>query len=213
MSTPNASSAAGRPPRSKPRRRWLRRLLLLLLLLVAGAATAAGLWPTTRWAEAKGYVNAIHQSEIYPSCEGAIAGKLVPSGTQVVKNQVLIQLQDSIQRATHDEAKEQLAAAKAELAALRSRQALDKKSREFRVERAQKRLQLLEQRLQTMNAAASGSFSPQELRETRAEVELAQNELAELELPREQVRQDEIERLRKAIEARKSAVERTEAEL
>jgi len=213
VSTPNASSTAGRPPRSKPRRRWLRRLLLLILVLVAGAATAAGLWPTTRWAEAKGYVNAIHQSEIYPSCEGAIAEKPVPSGTQVVKNQLLIQLQDNIQQAARDEAIARLDAAKAELAALHSRQALEEKKRQEEIKRARTRLKSLKQKLQTMREAASGSFSHQEKQETEDEVDMAQSKLTQLQFSREQVQQDEIERLRKAIEAQKKAVERAEAEL
>jgi len=109
MAGTSKSTALGRPPRTVRRRfGGLRGILLLIPLAIVGLIVAAWVVPTTRWAEGTGFVMTEQEAEIRPSVQGAIERWLVRDGQEIKKEQLLIQLKDSVQQAGCDQALNEL---------------------------------------------------------------------------------------------------------
>lgn len=201
-----------RPPRTpRQKRLTMRRISLVALILLALSIAAGLLIPVTRWVNGNGYLMTDLEVELRPSVEGAIDQWLVHSGDLVQKDQLVIQLANAVQRADFEQAQSQLKATEAQLSQLMSSQELDRNRRKEQVLRAQQNLTLAEAYLERM--MSSEGFSPKEVDEARLRVSIAQSELAELQLPVDDVREKQIAVLHEQIEAARKAVAAHEAQL
>lgn len=201
-----------RPPRTpRQKRLTMRRISLIALLLLVLLVLAGWFIPVTRWVNGNGYLMTDLEVELRPSVEGAIDKWLVRSDDRVEKDQLIIQLANAVQRADFEQAQSQLKAKQAELSQLMSSQELDRNRRKEQVLRAQQNLTLAEAYLERM--MSSEGFSPKEVDESRLRVSIARSELAELQLPVDDVRAKQIAVLHEQIEASKKAVAAHEAQL
>ena len=213
MSKSNAAPAVGRPPRTvKPKLGKLRLFLMAALILLAGLLVAACFVPAGRWAEGTGYITTEREAEVRPSAEGAIAAVLVEDGQEVKEGELLLQLKDSVQRASCEQSRRQLRADQARLDHLISVQSLDTSKLSEQIFQAKRRLTVAQNRLKKMQSSSSG-FSKQEVEEARLEVDLATSRVAELELPRAEVMAKQITVLKEGIEAGRKAVTLHEAQV
>jgi len=203
-------TAKPRPPRTIRRRRPLRRILLIGLGVVVVLVGLCAVLPTTRWVEGAGYLTTDREAELRPSVEGSIQQWLVGTGQKVQQGQLLIQLNNSVQLADYQQADGELKSKQAQLEQLLASQQLDRAQRAEQVSRAQKNLQLAELMVQRMSG---GGFSAREVEEARLHEEVAKSELAELQLPRESVMDNQVVALKEQIEAAKKAVAVQEAQL
>ncbi|MGH7215174.1 MAG: hypothetical protein ACREIT_10470, partial [Tepidisphaeraceae bacterium] len=178
-SSPSSSTSSRRPPRTKRVRVFtspLRALLLLgLFALLIGLASLVV--PTTLWVEGGGFVMTDVDAELRPSVEGNIDKWLVSTGQLVEKDQLVIQLNGSIQQAEHEEASSELRAKEAELDQMLSAQELERAQRKEQVSRGEQNLKLAEAYLERMTG---GGYSQKEVDEARLKMEIALSQLAEL---------------------------------
>ena len=105
-----------RPPRSK-RRRFLsfRRVLLLIFVVIAIFTGVAATIPTRRWVECDGVLITQDEAEIRPGVEGAIDKWFKKHLDKVTKGEIVIQLNDSLQQAAFNQAKQELLVSQAQL--------------------------------------------------------------------------------------------------
>ncbi|MDP7163087.1 MAG: HlyD family efflux transporter periplasmic adaptor subunit [Phycisphaerae bacterium] len=214
MAATSKSTALGRPPRTVRRRfGGLRGILLLIPLAIVILIFVAWVVPTTRWAKGTGFVMTEQEAEIRPSVQGAIERWLVRDGQEVKKEQLLIQLKDSVQRAGCDQVLKELKAVQAQLARLQSFNRLNDLQRREQTFQANRKLEVARGRLEKMQGASSGVFSPHELVEAKLNVDVATSRLAELELPRGEVREKQVAVLKEQIEAARKKVVLYKAEV
>ena len=189
-------------------------MLLIVLLALAGLVAAAAFTPTTHWVESgKGFVITEKEAEIRSSVEGAVKHLDVRDGALVQKGQSLIQLEDSVERAAYDQARDRLRAIKESLEEMRFEQELDRAQRKERVSRIKLRREVLRNELEKMEKAGSGVFSTQELATARLKVDMVRSELVELELPRDELMAKQIKVLQEQIEAASKSVILAKAQL
>jgi len=212
MSKPIAP-AAGRPPRTVRRTFRFRRFLLVALLVLGGLVAAAITVPTTRWAEGSGYVMTDKELEIRSPVEGSVRDIRARSGAHVTQGDLLIQLDDAVHRAALEKAATELEGAKARLDSRRISQDLERASREEQKKRAKKKLQLAQDHLEKMLKSGGLGFSQKEKDDAQLTADLAQSQLAELSLPREQLWEKEIEVLQEQIEEARKTVHLHQAEV
>lgn len=203
-------TAKPRPPRTIRRRRPLRRMMLIGTGAVVVLVVLCALLPTTRWVEGTGYLTTDREAELRPSVEGPIAQWLVGSGQKVEQGQLIIQLNNAVQKADYQQAAVELKSKQAQLEQLLAGQQLDRAQRAEQIARAQKNLQLAQLMYERMSG---GGFSPREVEEARLHEEVARSELAELQLPRDTVMENQVAVLKEQIEAAKKAVSAQEAQL
>jgi multidrug resistance efflux pump len=207
-----SSSTTSRPPRRTKTRRRIGRAILVVFLLVVAAGVAMAFAPTTRWVVGSGYLMTDQEVEVKPSVEGAIAGVAVRSGDLVEAGQVLIQLNDSVQRAAYDQAVAELDARRAQHQQVVSRQKLEIAQRREQVFQAEQSLSLARGNLERMEKG-TGGFAPREIDDARLKFRLAESHLTELKLPREEVMEDQVAVLREQIMAAEKTVKLHEAEI
>ena len=207
------SPASGRPPRTVRRGIRFRHVAFLFLLLVIGAPVALWLIPTTRWADGTGYVMTDREVEIRPSVRGAVKKRLVGAGTRVKKGQLLVQLKASVQQAGFEGAQNRLRALEAELKRLGFAQTLEKQKLAEQVRRIRREHDNARTRLEKMKKAAGGGFSQQEIDDAQLKVDVAMSRLAELELPRKDLREKERAVLRERILGAEKEIDVHKAEL
>ncbi|MCD4823876.1 MAG: HlyD family efflux transporter periplasmic adaptor subunit [Phycisphaerae bacterium] len=194
-----------RPPRTKKRRWSFRRVLLTIGILCAVGIVAMATIPIPRWADGSGYVMTDDEAEIRPSVEGAIDRWLVRSGDLVKKDQLLVQLKDSVQQAALAQARNELTTIQARLEHLRCTQTLTKSQRREQIFRAKRSLAMAKEELEKKRKIP-GAVSQQELAEAKWKVELATSNLTELQLPRQKVMAGRINVLKEQIDAAKKKV-------
>jgi len=202
--TANSTSGAQRPPRTTARRVWTwRRVLLLIVVLPIAAVVAMAFTPTTRWVYCTGYVMTDQEVELRPSVEGAVAEWLVRSGQNVEKDQVVIRLNDSLQRAAFEQTQADLKARRAQLQQLISAQQLDSARRDEQIIKARSNLALAQGNLDRMARTndGGGGFSQKEIENARLRVEVAQSELNELLISRDTFMHDQIQVLNEQIQS------------
>jgi membrane fusion protein (multidrug efflux system) len=209
-SSPTAQSTTGapgapRPPRTARRRllTW-RRVLLLIVVLPIAAVVAMAFTPTTRWVYCTGYVMTDQEVELRPSVEGAVAEWLVRSGQDVEKDQVVIRLNDSLQRASLEQAQADLKARRAQLQQLLSAQQLETARRDEQIIKAKSNLALAQGNLDRMTVSGDGGgggFSPKEVENAKLRVEVAQSELNELRISRDTFMHDQIQVINEQIQS------------
>ncbi|MCC6424023.1 MAG: HlyD family efflux transporter periplasmic adaptor subunit [Phycisphaerales bacterium] len=203
-------TAKPRPPRTVRRRRSIRRMLVIGTVSAVVLVVLCALLPTTRWAEGTGYLTTDHEAELRPSVEGPIAQWMVGTGQRVEEGQLIIQLNNAVQKADYQQADVELKSKQAQLEQLLASQQLDRAQRKEQIERAQKNLQLAELMYQRMSG---GGFSNREVEEARLHVEVAKSELAELQLPRDTVMDNQVTVMKEQVEVAKKAVAAQEAQL
>ena len=206
------SAAPGRPPRTVRRPFRLRRILLMILAVLVLAAAASTVVPTKRWADGSGYVMTDREVEICPSVEGAIDRWEVSNQSEVKRGDMLIQLNDLVQHAAHQQAMKELEATKTAHEGLLLRQKLERSERQEQQHRAQRRLDAAQSQLRKMLSAGRG-FSTQEIDQTKLQVDLASSELKELRLSRDELWEQQTKALRERIEAVEKKVALHAAEL
>ncbi len=208
-------ASSSRPPRTPPRRRLFRHLLWIILILPILAIAAALLIPCTWWVRGTGYITTDMEVELRSSVTGTISQILFDSGQTVEKNQCVIQLNNTIQKATLAQASSDLQAKQAKLDQTRSRQSLQQAQRQQQRLQAQQSLTLDQSRLDRMIIAVQhgGGFSKQELEDTRLKVQIAQSRLDELSLPYDHVEADQIKVLQEQIASAHKKVALHQAQL
>ncbi len=212
----NATSTAGRPrPPRRVRRRWVRPRVVFgaLLVVVVIAVMVAYVVPTRRWLYATGHVMTRQVVTIRPSVAGVIGRFLVDSGTLVEKGDLVIQLQDDVQRAAMEELTSQLSVREAELLQLTEAQELERAQRAAQVERARLSLRLAEHYLERLKKAGKETISQVKFEEHELKAELASNRLKELKLPHDPLMEQQIAVVKEKIAASRKRVPLLEAEL
>jgi multidrug resistance efflux pump len=200
-----------RPPRTV-RSRWsFRRIALGSLAAVGLFCLVAWLIPTTRWAAASGYISTDLEAELRPSVEGTIEAVLVRSADLVERSQVVIQLNAAVQQAALEEARGHISARRADLQRLLSAHNLDRSQRQQQITQANLTMRLAQTQLDRMTDNAG--FSTKEVEDARLRMELAQSRLDELQLPREEMMQQQIHVAQEEILAAEKQLARLEAEL
>jgi len=177
-----------------------------VLVVFAALVLAAALTPTTHWVQGTGHVMTENEAEIRPSVQGAIDRRLVDSGATVRKGQLLVQLIDSIQQATYEQARDERQAVQARLEHMRSAQLLERRQRSEQIFRAERKLRMATDELKKMEDVGSDVVSVKELAEVRLEVDLAASGLAELKLPRDEVMDKQIRVLEEQVKSAKQDV-------
>jgi len=202
-----------RPPRRKGSH-WYKpaRIVPVLLLLFIAAAVGAYFAPTDRWVRSGGYVVTDDEAELRPSEEGAIASWHVRSGDRVEKGDLLIQLNDTVQRASYEESQSRLSREQAEMDRLQSQQELSQKSRAQRIRQAERDLALQKLMAERITTTA-GAFSQKEVEEAKLKVELAESKLADAMLDPAELMDRQIKVLRQDIATSEKNLARLEAEL
>lgn len=207
-----------RPPRTNEKRKGgFRRAALLVLAILLAAIVVMALIPTTRWVDAigKSYVITDYEAEVRPSVEGAILRWEARSNDTVKKGQLLIQLNDSLQQAFLQQAKNDQTSAEAQLNHVLSKQELEKSQIKEQIFRAERKLQMAREELEKMKLAASGTVSVREIATAQLNVEVATSSLKELRLPQDEIMEKQIAVLKEQIAAAKKtiALHQAEAEL
>lgn len=199
-------------PRAGRKKFWTaRRLTGAVVLLPFVIVAALYFLPTTRWIYCTGYIMTDQEVELRPSVEGAVKQWLVSNGELVSKDQVLIQLGDSVQRAAHEQAIAELQAREASMQQLLSAQTLDKAQRLEQEYQAKQSLALAKSNLERLSKG--GAYSPNEVQDRQLRVELAASRLKELRIPRDNVMDHQLQVLREQINSAKKNVALQEAEL
>ena len=150
--------------------------------------------------------------EIRPSVEGAIDKWLVTDGSSVKENDLIMQLNCSVQQAAYEQAVEQLAAAESQLEQLQATNKLDVSCRKEQTHRANMKLEMTSDRLRRLKSAPA-SVSPREIAKASLEVDIARSWLAELKLPRGEMMLKHLNVIRNNIEAARKKVALHKAEL
>ena len=203
-----------RPPRTRRCRFWtFKRSILSILIFVVSLTIASAFIPTTRWAYGSGFVMTENQAQIRPSDEGPIVRKLIQDGQCVEEGQLLIQLNNSVQRAAGGQAKKDLDKAKAQLAHFVSENELDESKRRERIFQARRELEVAGNNLKKMKSVSKGAFSQQELIEAKLKVDLAASRLKELSVSNSEVTKKRLSVYKEQIQAAEKNVALYEARL
>jgi multidrug resistance efflux pump len=201
--TSNTQSTSGsRPPRKARKKFWnVKRALLLFFLVLVAAGLAIAFTPAQRQISAKGHISTDNEVELRPSIQGVIRQWLVRSGDRVEKDQVVIQLDDSIEQGILEQARTREQILEARLELRNEAIALEEELRKAKIGRAQQVLRAAQQELERMTDTQSTAFSPKEVEAAKLRVQLAQSDLNELEIERASVARKEIAVLEKEIQA------------
>lgn len=210
----NKSQANSRPPRTvKPRLKW-KLVLLLLVLIFIGAIAASLYFSTDLQIQGVGYVTTDDEVELRPSVEGSIEKVLFHDGQEVKAGDLLIQLKADIQQASYEEAQSDLKSKHAQLQETIMNLALKKSRREAQIFQSQQELTLAQNRLQRMEDAAKtgGGFSRSELEDTQLKVSVLTSRLSELNLPYDELDQQQLIVIKELISAAQKRVALHKAE-
>ena len=205
-----ATAQNKRPPRTKRVWSWRRAVVAVSATGLFGLAVCA-FFPCTRWVDASGYLVTDLEVELRPSVEGAIAEWKVRSGDKVAADQLIIQLNNSVQKADYEHALSQLDAKKAELEQLLSAQELARAQRKEQISRAEQNLKLAKDYYERMRVGEG--FSPKEVEEAQLKAEIAASTLAELRLPRDTVWDNEVAVAKEQVEMAQRSATAHEAQL
>jgi multidrug resistance efflux pump len=215
MSTANTKNqGVSRPPRTvKPHFRW--KLIILLLILLFVGAIAASLSITTELKiQGVGYISTDDEVELRPSVEGAIAKVCFHDGDEVKPGDLLIQLLADVQMASYEEAQSDLKSKTAQLKETMMNLELKKSRREAQIFQSEQELTLAKNRLQRMEVAAQsgGGFSRSELEDTQLKVSVLTSRMSELNLPYEELDQQQLVVIKELISAAQKRVALHKAE-
>lgn len=208
----STAATGSRPPRHGKKRGSKRRRFLLVLMLLVVGFIAYALMPATRWIAATGYLMTDDEVELRSSVEAPIQRWLASSGDQVQAGQVVMQLDDSLQQAALQQTRSELAAMKARLQRLSSRQALQRAQLLKQIEQAQSQYELAKSQLERMTDGGLG-YAPKEIEDAQMRVHIARARLEELRIDRDQLMEDEIKVLHEEIAATENQLLRREQEL
>lgn len=215
MSGSDQSEAGGRsrPPRTKRRRLFsFRRVLLLLLLLAIGTGYGLERLRTHRYVNGTGHVMTGQVVKVRAAVEGLIEHVSVDSGAAVDAGQLLVQLNDDLQRAAREELLSRIKAEEAELQRLETNQHLQRAQRAAQINRSELNMQLAQQHLDRLEAG-SATVARMEIEEAQVRVEMAASRLEELRLPRDDLMRKEMEVIQEQIAAMRKRMPVLEAEL
>ena len=211
--TTTTTGANKRPPRTKKPRVSFKRIIAFVALLLTALVALAAFVPTTRWAAATGYLMTDSEAELRPSVEGNIAEWLVRSGQPVEAGDVVMRLEDSLQRTALEQARAEVQTRRALLQRTRTQFEFEDSQIAEQVRRLEQRLKAANDRLTMLVESGPGAFSPTELDAARLEVSLITSQLDELRLPREKMRAEQLAVLQDQIAAAEKAAAVHEAEI
>ncbi len=191
----------------KPRGRWRRRLAIGLLVLVAIGAV---LWliPFDLKVEAYGTILSREDAVLRASVKGPVAQILKKTGAMVYKDQVILKLEDSEQKASVAKIAHQLAEARAELEMLRSSHVVQRAEQQAAIEIVQAELDAANDALVSIaKLTRSGVASELEKRETKLGVELAKARLKSASIDRSALQADQVKVQNRRIETLEADLE------
>jgi multidrug resistance efflux pump len=210
--SPGSSGTTVQRPRAERRRFWTwRRVVMGMALLPVAILAVLFLVTTTRWVYAAGYVMTDQEVELRSSVEGAIQTWLVKNGDRVTKNQLVMQLDDSVQRAAHEQAIAELQARQAKQQELLSTQKLDQAQRHEQIYQAKRSLALTQTNLHRLSQG--NAYSNKEIENAQLRVELASSRLKELQISRDNVMDRQLQVLREQISSAQKNATLQEARL
>ena len=200
----------GSRQRRLDRRRWLKRVLWTL-----GAIIALGfVIPVRVRIPATGYVTTDDYAEVRPSEAGAVAEIHVNSGQRVRKGDLLVRLNDGVQRAAHAEAVNAVSQAQSRLDQREAELAQEKRQRGHRIKQAELRSKHAGVMLgMTEDLHAKGLASGKVLEEARTALALAAAELESLRDEDATLAGKTLEVLRRDLAVKTSIALRAEAQL
>lgn len=202
-----------RPPRAKTRTIavWKKTLMSIGFIMVA-MLVAAIVAPTDRIVRGGGYVMTDDEAEVRPSVEGAIENWESHTGDIVEKDQLLMRLRCTVQRAELEQARSELSAKQAELKRMESSQDLERAQLKEQIARAEQNMKMASNYLNRLIATGSAAREV-DLDEARVKVELASSQLAELRLQRATLQERQVAVVREEIESGQRRVATYEAQV
>jgi len=208
--TTGEAKPLSRRDRGRQRRKWVRRGLLVLVgLLAVGTCTRV-----SRYVPASGQVTPELYAEVRPPGQGVVARILVESGAQVEAGDVLVQLDDSAERASASEAAGVLRKVEAELAKRRAEIAEEKRQRASRIAMSRLRVEHATAKLRlTGELYEKGLAAGSALEDARFSEKLARTELETLLNADEHLPEKDLAVIEKQLEASRGAEDRTRARL
>jgi multidrug resistance efflux pump len=163
-------------PERRPQR-WLWRLVVLIGVFVA---IGGALWliPTDMDVVGYGNVMAAEDAVLRPGVKGPVAAVLVGTADMVVKDQVLVQLDDAAERANLIRTQRRLAELEAELQQLRRSQEVQHAEQRAQTEIARVEMEGARDAFESVRKLhEKGVVSEQELQQAQLRLELAQARL------------------------------------
>jgi len=198
-----------------PRReRRLRRIVRLAaaVAVLAGLVWAGLHFRVRRYVPAAGYVTTGEYAEVRPPTMGVVAEIKVRSGDKVRKGDLLVQLDDTEERATLEEVRSQARKAEAQLSRREAEIEETKRLLAKDIEVARLRLKDATTKvLRTQELLKKGLVAASALEDAKLKEELARAELTSLQNRDLSVFEKELVVLREEVRARREAVLRAEA--
>lgn len=189
-----------RPPRTKHSRINAKKIFIGILIIAAVSIVAMAFIPATHWVYGTGYIMTREDAKIQPPLEATLDEWLVDDGAIVKKDQPVIMLSGTVQKAALESAKNELDTARAKLKSLQVSLELQTASLKQQKYRAQRALEQADKDLESMRKAPADVFSPKEFDDARLRRDQAQSLLKELSLPQEEMLAKQINIAKEEVE-------------
>ncbi|MBN1672801.1 MAG: HlyD family efflux transporter periplasmic adaptor subunit [Kiritimatiellae bacterium] len=166
-----------------------------------------------RYVLADGYVIAETYAEVRPTAAGIVAEICARTGTQVNKDDLLVQLDDSAEQAARREATLRADKMAAELVQRTTETAEQRRKLDESVTRAKLQLEHAERKLTRFQTLmAKGMVAASEYEDAKLAAALARAELASLTAIDHSVFEQELDVIRRELDAQREAAQRAEAQ-
>lgn len=201
---------AGTRQKRRWRQLWLKRALWVLpVVLLSGFII-----PVQVRIPATGYITTDDYAEVRPAATGPVAEILIPSGARVKQGDLLVRLNDSVERAAFDEAVSDAQRAEAQLAYRQAELEQEKRQRNHLLEQAELRTGHAATILKmTEDLHTKGLASGKILENEKTDLALARSDYDRLRDRDETLADKELEVLRRELAVKQSAVTKAEAQL
>ncbi len=202
------------PTSRRDQRRVRRRWVIRGAWILAAVAAIGFAIPMRVRIAASGYVTTDQYAEVRPPVAGRVARIEVRSGTRVDSGALLVQLEDSIEQASLQEALNAVRRAEAQLIRREAELAQEERERGHRMQQAELRLQHATATLgMTEELHAQGLASGRALEDQRLSRTLAQADLENLQAADRTLTAKELAVLREEHAMQQSTAERMQAQL
>ena len=204
-----------KPPATRgERRRTRNRAVVFAVISVAALLLTGGTIKVVRRVPASGYVTTAEYAEVRSPLAGGVAEIVRGSGEWVQSGEVLLRLDDAIERALLAEAESELERSSAELAFKEAELAERQRERANQIATAKMTLDHARRRLEiTSRLSEKGLASARDEMEDNFKLELAEAEHARLSQTDFSLAERQLQILRQARQSRREAVARATANL